>query len=153
MSALKPVKGIRPDEELNWAEINQGRHNMMRQMLKLGDDVWPTYAVEGWTDLYSGLDAHSIREEEYGEEAVIAYHAKVRREWFDLQARGRGMNPGIINENLLRNLRQEIVTNKGIEAYRQVGDMVHCQNPNTDRLQTPHFSFKRAQTDAGGGRW
>lgn len=139
MAALKPVKGIRSDEELTWPEINQGRHNMMRQMLKLGPDIWPVYAVEGWTDLYSGLDAHSIREEEYGEEAVIAYHAKVRREWFDLQARGRGMNPGIINENLLRNLRQEIVTNKGIEAYRQVSSTVNHRNQGTDSRACVHL--------------
>jgi hypothetical protein len=30
------------------------------------------------------------------------------------------MNPGIISEELLRNIRQEIVTKKGIEAFKEV---------------------------------
>jgi hypothetical protein len=120
MSALKLVKGIRADDDLAWAEITQGRHAMIRQMLKLGEECWPEYAVEGWSDFYSALDAHAIRQEEYGDEAVVLYHARVRREWYNMYTRGQGMNLGIISEELLRNIRQEIVTKKGIEAFKEV---------------------------------
>ncbi|PPQ87162.1 hypothetical protein CVT24_007288 [Panaeolus cyanescens] len=53
ISTLRPLKDIRQDEELTWDEVGQARHTMIRQMMTLGEGVWPTEALQMMVDFYS----------------------------------------------------------------------------------------------------
>ncbi|EFI28267.1 hypothetical protein CC1G_14291 [Coprinopsis cinerea okayama7 len=121
LSTLKPLKGIREDSELSWSEVNQARHVMIKQMIKLGETIWQAEVVDSFIEMYEALDAHGIREEDHGDEAVAEYQANVRREWHDtLETTGGAWNIGLINEKLLHTIRQQIVTR---EATAQVKEL------------------------------
>jgi hypothetical protein len=80
MNAYKSSSKAVPDHRLTWTEISTAKTKLLRCMQEA---KWPPKHVEALAGLYVNLDAHEIREEEGGEEALVQYHAEVRREWMD----------------------------------------------------------------------
>jgi len=84
--ALKPIGAYKaspkavPDERLTWEEISIAKTKLL-QYLREAD--WPEKHITALASFYIGLDSHSLREEEGGEEILIEYQAEVRREWMD----------------------------------------------------------------------
>ncbi|KAF8986562.1 hypothetical protein BDQ17DRAFT_1259521 [Cyathus striatus] len=123
LSAIKPLKNICQDTELTWGKVNVARHAMMRQMLELGKTLWSAHIIQVLSNFFGCLDAHPIREEEYGDKAIVKYQAIVRREWYNHMEVGRGMNLGIINDNLLKQICQDIVIQKGSDCTEEVSNI------------------------------
>ncbi|KAH6918012.1 hypothetical protein BKA70DRAFT_1245937 [Coprinopsis sp. MPI-PUGE-AT-0042] len=107
--AMRASKNIRQDSNLEWEDINRARHTMMQHIIDTPSEAWPTAVVESFNLFFSRLDRHTIREEPYGDQAVVRYAARVRKEWHDQQLRGVSFNIGKINEQLLKNLKDEIM--------------------------------------------
>ncbi|KAF8987774.1 hypothetical protein BDQ17DRAFT_1258216, partial [Cyathus striatus] len=122
LSAIKPLKNICQDAELTWGKVNAACHAIMRQMLELGKTLWPAHIIHALSNFFRCLDAHPIREEEYGNEVITKYQAIVRREWYDHMEVGRGMNLEIINDNLLKQIHQDIVPQKGADCAKEVSN-------------------------------
>ncbi|KAF9010745.1 hypothetical protein BDQ17DRAFT_1234330, partial [Cyathus striatus] len=102
--SVNPLKNICQDTELSWNEVNKTQHAMMRHMVELGAPLWPKHIIQAFTDFFGILDAHPIREQEYGDETIVKYQAIVRREWHDRMELEQGMNLGIVNNNLLQQI-------------------------------------------------
>ncbi|KAF9014218.1 hypothetical protein BDQ17DRAFT_1167706, partial [Cyathus striatus] len=107
IAAAKPLKEIQPDEQLSWGKISQAQHTLLWTMMK-ASEIWDQEVVNAFSDFYSGLDEHQIREEPFGDKAIVEYQAQARREWHDMQLNGEGMNLAMINNTLLKNIQQEI---------------------------------------------
>ncbi|KAF9005010.1 hypothetical protein BDQ17DRAFT_1240476 [Cyathus striatus] len=120
LSVMNPLKNICQDAELSWSEVNKARHAMMRHMVELGAPLWPNHIIQAFADFFGILDAHPIREQEYGDETIVKYQAIVRREWHDRMELGRGMNLGIVNNNLLQQIQQDIVIQNGADKAKEV---------------------------------
>ncbi|KAF8975691.1 hypothetical protein BDQ17DRAFT_1175317, partial [Cyathus striatus] len=70
---INPLKNIQQDNQLTWGEISQARHTFLQTMEGVGMTIWSKEIVESFADFFTGLDEHPIREEEYGDEAVVEY--------------------------------------------------------------------------------
>ncbi|KAF9006206.1 hypothetical protein BDQ17DRAFT_1239539, partial [Cyathus striatus] len=86
-------------------------------------EIWDWEVVNSFSDFYLELDKHQIREELFGNEAIVEYQAWARREWHDMQLSGEGMNLAIINNTLLKNIQQEIMIRKGAESIWEVSTL------------------------------
>ncbi|KAF8987334.1 hypothetical protein BDQ17DRAFT_1258679, partial [Cyathus striatus] len=123
IAAVRPLKEIRRDEQLSWGEVSQARHTLLRTMAKAGGAIWDQDLLDSFADFFAGLDEHQIREEPYGDEAIVEYQAQARREWHDMQLSGEGMNLAIINTTLLKNIQQEIMIKQGAESIWEVSGL------------------------------
>ncbi|KAF8978460.1 hypothetical protein BDQ17DRAFT_1338743 [Cyathus striatus] len=111
IAAVRPLKEIQIDEQLLWGE-------------KAGETIWDQELLDSFADFFTGLDKHQIREEPYGDKAIVEYQAQARREWHDMQLSREGMNLAIINNMLLKNIQQEIMIKKGAESIQEKHGMV-----------------------------
>ncbi|KAF9012341.1 hypothetical protein BDQ17DRAFT_1232438 [Cyathus striatus] len=121
--AVRPLKEIWTDKQLSWGEVSQARHTLLRIMEKAGEAIWDQELLDSFTDFFTGLDENQIREELYGDEAIVEYQAWARREWHNMQLSGEGMNLVIINNTLLKNIQQEIMIEKGAESIHEVSGL------------------------------
>ncbi|KAF8999605.1 hypothetical protein BDQ17DRAFT_1246359 [Cyathus striatus] len=92
--------------------------------MKTKDDVWPKEVVDSFSNFYMQLDSHPIREEENGDEALVIYHARARKEWHDRLANKEGMNLAIINEDLLTNIQLKLVTKRAADTAKKVSSLI-----------------------------
>jgi len=57
------------------------------------DAKWPPKFLMSLAGFYVNLDAHPIREEEGGEQAIIQYQSEVHREWINVITGNRSQKP------------------------------------------------------------
>ncbi|KAH9002515.1 hypothetical protein EDB83DRAFT_2533655 [Lactarius deliciosus] len=102
----RPSKNIRNDEDLSWEEMLEAKNTMLQFMAQSG--LWPTAHSESLKAFFVALEGHPRRLRVDGKEVLLVYQSRIRREWFDALARGGEFNIGIIKDDLLRNIANEV---------------------------------------------
>ena len=106
LSALKPSKNIRNDEDLCWEEMLDAKNLMLHFMAKSG--LWPTKHAEALATFFLNLELHPRKSQVNGKKALMLYQSRVRREWFDALKNGAGFNIALIQDDLLRSYAEEL---------------------------------------------
>lgn len=105
-TALRPSKDIRNDEDLSWEEMLEAKNMMLHFMKQSG--VWPTAHAESLAAFFVALELHPRRFLTNGKKALLLYQRRVRCEWFRALERNEGFNIGLISDDLLRNIADEV---------------------------------------------
>ncbi|KAF9525831.1 hypothetical protein CPB83DRAFT_737474, partial [Crepidotus variabilis] len=90
LNAHKASSKAVPDAALTWNQVSLAKNKFISCII---EKSWPNEHVESLVGLYTGLDSHSIREQEGGDQAVLQYHAEVLREWMDAVTSATGAEP------------------------------------------------------------
>ena len=106
MAALRPSKHIRSDEELSWEEMMDAKNVMLHFMAK--SRVWEDEHATALATFYINLDCHQRKDQKNGKLTLLLYQSRVRREWFDALKRDEGFNIALIEDDLLRNMAEEV---------------------------------------------
>jgi hypothetical protein len=61
---------------------------------------------------FMNLEVHPYWLQAYGEQALMAYQAQVRREWHDRLKQNEGFNMATINEDLLQTIHHDIMNKR-----------------------------------------
>ena len=124
--ALKPVASVKAsrnviqDADLTWRQMNVGKNTMLRFM-DLCD--WPQKHVQSLAHFYFNIELEPMRSHPNGEKVLIAYQARVRRQWHDDLSRGLGFNIAPINQKLLSTVAEEVWDMIKLEAIKKVSDI------------------------------
>ena len=80
-AAHKPSTKVIPDEKLTWRQMSIGKTSLLQHMEK--EEGWPNEHVVAMGTFYVELDLHPMRRRPFGEDALMRYHAEVRRDWHE----------------------------------------------------------------------
>ena len=166
--ALQPIKATKAsknaviDECLTWEQIMTARHTLITTANRVGWDNRLTFAL---AQLYIKLE--SFKAIGYDPQALIVYHAVVRRLWHDgLKGRGNSFNISNFNEGLFDKLEYKIrnrelaeMKKKSEEFEKQVSnpkprcpkptakqEYLFSPNPPPPLPKTRHHSSQRNAT-------
>ncbi|KAH9020912.1 hypothetical protein EDB84DRAFT_1441643 [Lactarius hengduanensis] len=106
LAAVRPSRNIRSDENLSWDEVMYAKNTMIHFMAQSG--VWPLAHVESLAAFFVALELHPRRVQDNGNEVLILYQSRVRREWFDAFKRDRGFDIEVINEAFMQSLAETV---------------------------------------------
>jgi len=121
--ALKPVasfkasRNVVPDADLTWRQMNVGKNTLLWYMDQCD---WPHKHVQSFAHFYFNIEIEPMCSQPNGERVLIAYQAKVRRQWHDDLARGQGFNIAPINQKLLSTIAEEVWDSVRLEAIKKV---------------------------------
>ncbi|KAH9006256.1 hypothetical protein EDB86DRAFT_2778825, partial [Lactarius hatsudake] len=102
----RPSRNVRNDEDLSWEEMLEAKNTMLHFMAQSG--LWPTAHSESLKAFFVALEQHPRRLRVDGKEVLLVYQSRVRREWFDALARGGDFNIGLIKDDLVQNIADEV---------------------------------------------
>ena len=126
VTAFKASKNVIPDADLSWRQMNIGKNTMLRHMELCN---WPSKHVDSFARFYLHLELDPMRSRPNGERVLLAYQAKVRRQWHDDIARGQGFNIAQINQRLLTTVAEEVWDAIRLEAVKKVNISLTCYFP------------------------
>jgi hypothetical protein len=106
ISSLKPSKNTRRDEELSWGEMVFAKNKMLEHMSDSG--TWPATHLKATMMLFVELENHPTRSQYLGNQIMVTYAARARRQWFDMLEMDKGFNLGKIGVDLMRNITDEV---------------------------------------------
>ncbi|KAK1216423.1 hypothetical protein PQX77_020943 [Marasmius sp. AFHP31] len=72
-------KSVRPDNQLTFAEMSTAKTGMLEDIKQSN---WPDKHVLALVTFFHHLENHPYRREEHGEDMLVQYQAKTRKEWF-----------------------------------------------------------------------
>src|SRR5271156_4993890 len=116
-SSIRASKNVIPDAELSFRQMPMAKNALIPLMAKY---QWSEKAITAFTQLFTQLELHPLRQREFGERALISYQAKVRREWHDQLKLGSVFNIGVINENLLQSTYRELLDQAQLLSLNEV---------------------------------
>ena len=87
VTAFKASKNAISDADLTWRQMNIGKNTMLRYM-EICD--WPQKHTESFARFYLHLELDPMRSHPNREWVLLAYQAKVRRQWHEDIAWGQG---------------------------------------------------------------
>ena len=131
VTAFKASKNVIPDVDLSWRQMNVGKNTMLRHMELCN---WPSKHVDSFARFYLHLELDPMRSHPNGERVLIAYQAKVRRQWHDDITRGQGFNIAQINQRLLATVAEEVWDAIRLEAIRKVSEPLDVSKPLANEL-------------------
>jgi hypothetical protein len=117
LSSVKASKNVIPDGELTFRQMSMAKNAFIPLMTK---HRWSEKAVKAFAQLFTMLELHPYRQREFGEKALIVYQARVRREWHDQMKLGTGFNIGVLNEDLLHSIYQELLDKTQLLSLSEV---------------------------------
>ena len=120
ITAFKASKNAISDANLTWRQMNIGKNTMLRYM-EICD--WPQKHTESFARFYLHLELDPMRSCPNGERVLLAYQAKVRRQWHEDIARGQGFNIAQINHTLLATVAEEVWDTVCLDAMRKVSNL------------------------------
>ena len=143
ISSLRPSKSARRDEELLWEEMVFAKNKMLEHMSNFG--TWPAAHIKATMMLFVELENHPTRAQHLGNQIMVTYAARARRQWFDMLELNQGFNLGKIGVDLMRNVsdkvqdeaRQREMTEVKIIPSHQKSSLINLLLPST----THFFSF------------
>ena len=94
-----------------------GKTSLLLHMSKAG---WGELHTTALAHFFLNIEMNDYRSRPNGERILLAYQARVRREWHDALKRDEGFNIGIINDTLLRMLADELWDTIRAEGMRKV---------------------------------
>ncbi|KAH9018562.1 hypothetical protein EDB85DRAFT_1873638 [Lactarius pseudohatsudake] len=108
LAAVRPSRNIRSDENLSWDEVMYAKNTMIHWHFMAQSGVWPLAHVESLAAFFVALELHPRRVQDNGNEVLILYQSRVRREWFDAFKRDRGFDIEVINEAFMQSLAETV---------------------------------------------
>ncbi|KAH9018588.1 hypothetical protein EDB85DRAFT_2075909 [Lactarius pseudohatsudake] len=108
---------------LSWDEVMYAKNTMIHFMAQSG--VWPLAHVESLATFFVALELHPRRVQDNGNEVLILYQSRVRREWFDAFKQDRGFDIEVINEAFMQSLA-ETVNNRAQDQKMEQLCLVLC---------------------------
>jgi hypothetical protein len=121
--SLKPIASFKAsrnalrDIDLTWRQMTMGKNGMLHQMTATG---WTQAHINSLAHFFAGLDLNTYRNRANGEQILLTYQARVRREWHDALKRDQAFDISILNETLLRSIADEIWDNIRTEGIKLV---------------------------------
>lgn len=94
-----------------------GKNEMLVYMAKLD---WPKKHLEALANFFFNLEEHFLRRQPHGDNILIIFQAKVRREWHDSLDRGQGFNIGRLNLATLRDIQDGYMNRLRVEGLQEV---------------------------------
>ncbi|KAF8805167.1 hypothetical protein BYT27DRAFT_7297279 [Phlegmacium glaucopus] len=95
--SLKASKNVIPDNELSFRQMSMAKNAFIPLMTKY---QWSEKAINAFAQFFTQLELHPYRQRDFGEQALITYQARVRREWHDQLKLGSAFNHRIYKEIL-----------------------------------------------------
>ena len=120
VTAFKASKNAISDADLTWRQMNIGKNTMLRYM-EICD--WPQKHTESFARFYLHLELDPMHSHPNGEWVLLAYQAKVRRQWHEDITRGQGFNIAQINHTLLATVAEEVWDTVRLDAMRKVSNL------------------------------
>ena len=136
MAALRPSKHIRSDEDLSWEEMMDTKNVMLHFMAK--SRMWEDEHATALATLYINLDCHQQKDQKNSKLTLLLYQSCVRWEWFNVLKRDEGFNIALIEDDLLRNMAEEVgnaIQDRENTIRDRDVDQVLC--PKTQKNLTP----------------
>jgi len=124
ISSLKPSKNIRRDEELPWGEMVFAKNKMLEHMSDSG--AWPATHLKATMMLFLELENHPTRSQYLGNQIVVTYAARARRQWFDMLEQNKGFNLGKIGVDLMRNITDKVRDKGRQREMTEVRSLIVC---------------------------
>ncbi|KAH9902529.1 hypothetical protein C8Q73DRAFT_623089, partial [Cubamyces lactineus] len=100
-----PSKDVKKDEELTWDQVSKARTLFLQNAKMYG---WGDEHLEVLAIFFLALDAHPIRNEVKGNQTVVRYQARYRRQWHLSMDQGSPFDLSVINEEALHAIRRDI---------------------------------------------
>jgi len=100
-----PSKDAVEDINLSWADIVAAKMRLLTWMAKTG---WPEEHIEMFSAFFTGMEVHEGHEAPMGTEAMVRYHAILRREWHDCNEAGAPFDLAVFSEVLYRQCKQDV---------------------------------------------
>ena len=117
LSAVKASRNAIKDADLTWRQMTMGRICFLQHATTAG---WPPSHVKALAEFFLNLEIHPSRTRKYGENILIIYQARVRRNWHDQLKRDAGFNIAIMNNSLLQAISEEFWDGLRTEKYKEV---------------------------------
>lgn len=106
ISAFKALNKVVQDVHLDWRQMTMAKNGLLHAMSKAG---WPQTHILALAEFFLNLDCHSFRRRPQGEQILLTYQARVRREWHDaLKSPDPAFDISVINDTLVRSIGEEI---------------------------------------------
>ncbi|OCH89661.1 hypothetical protein OBBRIDRAFT_715766, partial [Obba rivulosa] len=105
-SSLSASKKAIKDEFLSWDQFTKATGVFLDL---LPDAGWKKRTREAFTMFFYRIEKHTLREEPYGEVILLAYQARVRREWHRALAAKAAFDISVINEKRLQGIQTEVL--------------------------------------------
>ena len=140
ISSLKPSKNVRRDEELSWEEMVVAKNKMLEHMADSG--VWPDAHIKATMILFVELENHPIRLQHLGNQIMVTYAARARRQWFDMLEQNKGFNLGKIGVDLMRNISDEVRDRARQQEMTEVGPTSVPALNSVNKLSFTFITFR-----------
>jgi hypothetical protein len=109
---LKPVasvcasRKVLRDEDITWDQMEIGAALLLRHMHQ---NSWPLTATDALSVFWYKLQNHEMRTRPNGQRILMAYQARVRREWHAaLDLKDDGFNIALLDDGLLAKITREL---------------------------------------------
>ncbi|KAG1796526.1 hypothetical protein EV424DRAFT_1333886 [Suillus variegatus] len=150
--ALKPVASFKAsrkaiqDHGLEWRQFDLAKNSFLLYINKLN---WPEKHQRALTMFFMNIVAHPSRSEHFGEQTLLLYAARVRRDWHDTLILNNAFDISVFNPTLLRNMNEEVWNKARHESLTEVSflPLAHYVNHlsnSTPPQFSPHFAFNHS---------
>ena len=103
--AVKASKNALLDHELPIADFFKAKNAFLQQATQAG---WPAKHIDAISLFFWNLEVHPMRETPHGDEIILTYASRVRRQWHDDLKMKTAGNISFINATLLQNIGFEV---------------------------------------------
>jgi hypothetical protein len=121
LSAVKASRNAIKDADLTWRQMTMGRICFLQHASAAN---WPSSHIKSLAEFFLNLEIHPTRNRKHGENILLIYQARVRRNWHDQLKRNMGFNIGTMNNSLLQAISEEFWDSLRTESFREVSTSV-----------------------------
>ncbi|KAG1849572.1 hypothetical protein C8R48DRAFT_750225 [Suillus tomentosus] len=119
LSAFKASKHAIPDHKLSFLTFLQAKNTFLTHISKA---KWPQNNIDALSLFFWHLENHPIRNNsDIGDLVVLHYASRVRQDWHDRLKHDEAFNIGILNENLICSINDELWDKVRSAKMPQVG--------------------------------
>ena len=104
-AATKASRNVVLDQHLPFESFLYAKNNFLVYAKKA---KWPAENIDALSLFFWKLETHTMRKNPLGNQIILAYAARVRRDWHDELKVDRGYDISIINDNLMRDIAFEV---------------------------------------------
>ncbi|KAI6154993.1 hypothetical protein BKA82DRAFT_107558, partial [Pisolithus tinctorius] len=107
-NSLTASRNARPYHNLTFTEYMYAKNHFLTCIENAG---WGNQLVDAFNWFFHRIDNHCLQDRgKWGERALLHYASKVRQDWHDKAVQNQAYNIGIINEDLLADIRWDLDT-------------------------------------------
>lgn len=117
--AAKPSRNVVKDEDLEWPEIMEARHNLLEAVAN-----WPMKNRMALASFFVQLE--KLKSFGSSDKALVIYQARIRRLWHaGLKGRAKPFNIGNINMSTLASIENDVRDDKQIALEKKASTVHH----------------------------